>query len=73
VNDNAPSFDAKTLTVPFLEDSKPDTEVESLIAFDEDEGINAQIEYSIINDEGSESFLPHVCETLFRLFCSFKR
>ncbi|XP_065342592.1 cadherin-related tumor suppressor [Cloeon dipterum] len=49
VNDNSPEFYPQKYFIPVPEDTKGDSSILSVTATDQDEGQNAQIEYSIVD------------------------
>jgi cadherin EGF LAG seven-pass G-type receptor 1 len=56
VNDNAPQFQASNLDMFIRENSPIGSTVGTVSAIDPDDGVNAEIEYSIKNDRDGEDF-----------------
>ncbi len=53
VNDNSPVFPQDTITVSISESQPTDSTVLNLVATDNDFGINAQINYTIVSETTS--------------------
>ena len=56
VNDNGPVFPSQTIYLKIFENSPIGTTVDKIMAKDPDEGVNAEVVYSIVGGEDSDSF-----------------
>ncbi len=56
VNDNAPQFESPTLDLYISENSPIGSTVDTILAIDPDEGVNAEVDYSIIGGLDGDAF-----------------
>ncbi|ELT95736.1 hypothetical protein CAPTEDRAFT_182594 [Capitella teleta] len=56
INDNAPQFQMSHLDLYIPENSPIGSEVDSVLAIDPDEGVNAEVVYSIVGGNDADSF-----------------
>lgn len=67
INDNAPQFITISQIVNFLEDTNPGTELLLLEASDRDEGVNGEVQYSIVSGNEDLTFALDSCKGSFML------
>ena len=56
VNDNRPQFESQEIDLNILENSPIGSTVDTIVAVDPDEGVNAEVEYSIVGGAGGDLF-----------------